>query len=73
MFNRMCQDCPNVEKVILDFTRNTAVPQLYNANVVNVFYNTSDTRLEIRVPASLEASWKTASNWSTYANMIVGV
>ena len=28
---------------------------------------------EIRVPASLVDSWKAATNWSTYADPIVGV
>lgn len=69
----MFQNCPNLTKVTLDFTRLQQVPTLGNANSVSVFGNTSDTRLEIRVPAALEASWKTATNWSTWSSHIVGV
>lgn len=52
-----------------DLTRYTSVPALYATNVFN--YMASDC--EIRVPASLVDEWKAATNWSTYADHIVGV
>lgn len=74
-FRNMFSGCPNLTKVTLDFTSYNSVPSLANATVVQVFGTTtaSDSRFEIRVPAALEATWKTASNWSTYATHIVGV
>ena len=53
----------------VDFTYCTAVPTLAN---VNAFASTH-SQLEIRVPASLAAEWKAATNWSTYADHIVGI
>lgn len=52
-----------------DFTGHTAVTTLANANA---FTGIADD-CEIRVPASLVDSWGTATNWSTYADHIVGV
>ena len=52
-----------------DFTRHTAVPTLSNTNA---FKNIS-ADCEIRVPAALADAWKAATNWSTYADHIVGV
>lgn len=52
-----------------DFTACTAVPTLANANA----FNNIPVDCEIRVPASLVDSWKAATNWSTYADHIVGV
>ena len=52
-----------------DFTACTAVPTLANANA----FTNIPADCEIRVPASLVDSWKTATNWSTYADHIVGV
>ena len=52
-----------------DFTACTSVPTL---SASSVFYNLQ-ADCEIRVPASLETSWKNATNWTTYANYIVGV
>lgn len=52
-----------------DFTHCTSVPTLYNTNCFSGIRPTA----KIKVPASLEASWKAASGWSTYANYIVGV
>ena len=74
-FKNMFNGCPNLTKVTLDFTSYSSVPSLANATAVQVFGTTtaSDSRFEIRVPAALEATWKTASNWSTYATHIVGV
>ena len=52
-----------------DFTSCTAVPTLANANA----FTNIQADCEIRVPASLVDSWKAATNWSTYADHIVGV
>ena len=52
-----------------DFTRHTAVPTLSNTNA----FNKISADCEIRVPAALADKWKAATNWSTYANHIVGV
>ena len=52
-----------------DFTHCTTVPTLANTNAFSGIRPTA----KIKVPASLEASWKTAANWSTYASYIVGV
>lgn len=51
-----------------DFTSLSAVPQLE----ADAFTKLPAT-CEIRVPASLVDEWKAATNWSTYANQIVGV
>ena len=52
-----------------DFTAYTTVPTLANANA---FTNIS-ADCQIRVPAALVDAWKAATNWSTYADHIVGV
>ena len=52
-----------------DFTRHTAVPTLSATNSFNGIV----ADCEIRVPAALVDEWKAATNWSTYANHIVGV
>ena len=52
-----------------DFTRHTAVPTLSNTNA----FNDISADCEIRVPAALADEWKAATNWSTYANHILGV
>lgn len=54
---------------IYDFTAATSVPTLDSANA---FGNIS-ADCQIRVPASLVDAWKAATNWSTYADHIVGV
>lgn len=53
---------------VYDFTVCTAVPTLGT----NVFQG-MNAACEIRVPASLVAEWKAATNWATYADHIVGV
>lgn len=53
----------------VDFTRCTAVPTLANVNA----FDATHPQLEIRVPASLVAAWKAATNWSSLADHIVGV
>ena len=52
-----------------DFSNHTAVPTLSNTNA----FTNINKICRIKVPASLEAEWKAATNWSTYANYIVGV
>ena len=52
-----------------DFTGCTSVPTLA---ATSAFSSISKLCI-IKVPKSLEAEWKAASNWLTYANYIVGV
>ena len=52
-----------------DFSNHTSVPTLSNTNA---FKNIA-VDCQIRVPASLVDAWKAATNWSTYADHIVGV
>lgn len=51
-----------------DFTSHTSVPTLGT----NTFYYISSD-CQIRVPSSLVDDWKAATNWSDYADQIVGV
>ena len=53
----------------VDLTHCTAVPTLANVNA----FDATHPQLEIRVPASLAAAWKAATNWSSLADHIVGV
>lgn len=53
----------------VDFAHCTAVPTLANVNA----FDQTHPQLEIRVPASLVAEWKAATNWSSLAEHIVGV
>lgn len=53
----------------VDLTHCTAVPTLANVNA----FDRTHPQLEIRVPASLVAAWKAATNWSSLADHIVGV
>ena len=52
-----------------DFSNHTSVPTLSNTNA---FKNIA-VDCQIRIPASLVDTWKAATNWSTYADHIVGV
>jgi hypothetical protein len=52
-----------------DFSKHTAVPTLAATNSLNKI----PADCEIRVPAALVDEWKAATNWSTYADYIVGV
>lgn len=52
-----------------DFTKHTLVPRLSSTR--SLYGMPSDC--EIRVPAALVDEWKAATNWSTYADHIVGV
>ena len=52
-----------------DFTACTTVPELVSTKV----FNGIPADCQIRVPASLVDTWKAATNWSAYADHIVGV
>ena len=52
---------------VLDMSSCTTIPTLAN---VNAFLGVSFT--EIRVPMALVDEWKKATNWSTYADYIIG-
>ena len=54
---------------VYDFSNHASVPRLSNANA----FDGIAADCQIRVPASLVATWKAATNWSTYADHIVGV
>lgn len=53
----------------IDFSTHTTVPTISS---MDVFSNTS-ANLVIKVPSTLLDEWKAATNWSTYADKIVGV
>ena len=52
-----------------DFSNHTSVPTLSSTNS----FTGIAADCEIRVPVSLADEWKAATNWSTYADYIVGV
>ena len=52
-----------------DFTACTSVPTLLGTSA----FGNIAIDCQIRVPASLVDAWKTTTNWSTYADHIVGV
>jgi hypothetical protein len=52
-----------------DFTSHTTVPTLASTNA----FTGIPADCQIRVPAALVDAWKAATNWSTYADHIVGV
>ena len=54
---------------IYDFTNHTSVPTLVNTNA----FSSIPSDCVIKVPALLLDEWKAATNWSTYADKIVGV
>nr|DAO56663.1 MAG TPA: leucine-rich repeat protein [Caudoviricetes sp.] len=60
-------DCYSMQ--FYDFSNHTSVPTLEN---INAFSNIP-TDCQIRVPSSLVDTWKAATNWSTYADHIIGV
>ena len=59
-------NCQNMR--YYDFTKLSAVPTLDNANA----FTGIPADCEIRVPMALVDEWKAATNWSTYADYIVG-
>lgn len=52
-----------------DFSNATSVPTLGGTSA----FKDINKICKIKVPSSLEASWKAATNWATYADYIVGV
>ena len=56
------------EVTYYDFTQLSSIPTLSNQAFGNL-----PAGCEIRVPASLETQWKAATNWTVYADHIVGV
>ena len=52
-----------------DFTSHTSVPTLSSTSA----FTDIAADCQIRVPAALVDAWKAATNWSTYADHIVGV
>ena len=75
LMRSMFTGCDNLTKIVLDFSSLAAVIPLKSTNAVQVVgtATATDPRVEIRVPAALEESWKAASNWATFAERIVGV
>lgn len=65
--SRAFNNCYGV--ALYDFTACTMVPTLANTNA----FTGISADCQIRVPASLVDAWKAATNWSTYADHIVGV
>lgn len=59
--------CCNI--LTYDFSHCVGVIPLSNTNA----FSNLNPLAKILVPASLEAEWKAATNWSTYASQIVGV
>ena len=57
------------EVICYDFTQLSSIPTLANINALGSLL----PDFEIRVPASLETQWKAATNWTIYADHIVGV
>lgn len=62
--------CTNLEKLVI--SNNTTVPKLQNTNAFNGTKIASGTGY-IYVPDDLVESFKTATNWSAYADQIKGV
>ena len=60
-------DCKGI--AFYDFTLHTTVPTLASTNA----FTGIPADCQIRVPAALVDAWKAATNWSTYADYIVGV
>lgn len=54
---------------VYDFSAYTSVPSLGNINV----FNNIPSDCVIKVPADLLETWKTATNWATYADKIIAV
>lgn len=61
------QYCNNLEE--FDLTHCTQIPTLAT---ITYFNNVPNTCV-IKVPAALEAEWKTATNWANFASQIQGV
>lgn len=52
-----------------DFSERTTIPSLGNVSA----FSGINKMCKIKVPVALEAAWKAATNWATYADYIVGV
>lgn len=65
--NSLFYDCKGM--AIYDFTHHTSVPTLVQANA----FTNIPSDCVIKVPSSLVEKWKATTNWSTYADKIVGV
>lgn len=64
---QFCSAARNCE--VFDFSDYTSVPTLANVNA----FSTISPVAVFKIPSSLLSSWKAASNWSTYANQMIGV
>lgn len=64
--NYVFKYCPNI--TVYDFTTCPSVPTLGSDAIYG-----SANGYEIKVPASLVDDWKAATNWSAYADHVVGV
>ena len=60
------------EVICFDFTQLSSIPTLSSQNALGSV-RTLLPNCEIRVPASLAEQWKAATNWTVYADHIVGV
>lgn len=60
------------EVICFDFTQLSSIPTLSSQNALGAI-RTLLPDCEIRVPASLAEQWKAATNWTVYADHIVGV
>lgn len=60
------------EVICFDFTQLSSIPTLSSQNALGSV-RTLRPDCEIRVPASLAEQWKAATNWTVYADHIVGV
>ena len=60
-------DCTNLTEI--DFSTHNAVPTLADTSA----FDYTSASLVIKVPSALLDEWKAATNWSTYADKIVGV
>ena len=59
----------NYNNIVYDFTNSSAVITLSDFDA----FQTLSALTIFKVPSSLETAWKAATNWSTYADYIVGV
>lgn len=67
IYNYTFEMCTNIR--LYDFSNATSIPNLY----YHTTFIDMNALCKIKVPSSLEESWKTATNWASYANHIEGV
>ena len=65
--NSMFRGCTNLTEI--DFSTHNAVPTLADTSA----FDDTSASLVIKVPSALLDEWKAATNWSIYADKIVGV